>query len=166
MLSGKNSFGVYVSGKWIVNSRVVRGIMFPKGVCWLTFVTKQRACYRRRYSDTRTFYVTLRQWLQICMYLCFLKQVTDLPRVKNFNSVQPWKKRLQTTDCCKYSFTHSLWMQKCGLRRKNRCFCENWESPELWQQHINNTPLAEYMKATEGAIASFTLNEITKLSKA
>ena len=45
-------------------------------------------------------------------------------------------------------------------------FYENWENRELWQQHMNNTHLAEYMKATEGAVASFTLNEMTKLSKA
>ena len=42
-------------------------------------------------------------------------------------------------------------------------FYENWESRELWQEHMNNTHLAEYMKATEGAVASFTLNEMTKL---
>jgi quinol monooxygenase YgiN len=41
-------------------------------------------------------------------------------------------------------------------------FYENWESRELWQKHMNNTHLAEYMKATEGAVASFTLNEMTK----
>jgi quinol monooxygenase YgiN len=42
-------------------------------------------------------------------------------------------------------------------------FYENWESRELWQEHMNNTHLAEYMKATEGAVAAFTLNEMTKL---
>ena len=42
-------------------------------------------------------------------------------------------------------------------------FYENWESRELWQEHMNNTHLAEYMKATEGAVASFALNEMTKL---
>jgi len=41
-------------------------------------------------------------------------------------------------------------------------FYENWESRELWQEHMNNTHLAEYIKATEGAVASFTLNEMTK----
>jgi len=41
-------------------------------------------------------------------------------------------------------------------------FYENWESRELWQAHMNNTHLAEYMKTTEGAVASFTLNEMTK----
>ncbi|MBT8363058.1 MAG: antibiotic biosynthesis monooxygenase [Deltaproteobacteria bacterium] len=41
-------------------------------------------------------------------------------------------------------------------------FYENWESRELWQEHMNNAHLAEYMKATEGAVASFTLNEMTK----
>ena len=42
-------------------------------------------------------------------------------------------------------------------------FYENWESRELWQQHMGNTHLAEYMQATEGAVASFTLNEMTCL---
>ncbi|MEL6224956.1 MAG: putative quinol monooxygenase [Cyanobacteria bacterium J06627_8] len=42
-------------------------------------------------------------------------------------------------------------------------FYENWENRELWQTHMNNTHLVEYMKATEGAVASFTLNEMTKL---
>lgn len=42
-------------------------------------------------------------------------------------------------------------------------FYENWQSRELWQQHMSNTHLSEYMKATEGAVASFTLNEMTKL---
>jgi len=41
-------------------------------------------------------------------------------------------------------------------------FYENWESRELWQEHMNNTHLAEYVKATEGAVASFTVNEMTK----
>lgn len=41
-------------------------------------------------------------------------------------------------------------------------FYENWQNRELWQQHMSNTHLAEYMKATEGAVASFTLNEMTK----
>lgn len=40
-------------------------------------------------------------------------------------------------------------------------FYENWESRELWQTHMNAPHLAAYMKATEGAVADFTLNEMT-----
>jgi len=40
-------------------------------------------------------------------------------------------------------------------------FYENWTSRALWQQHMNNTHLAEYVKATEGAIEDFTLHEMT-----
>lgn len=40
-------------------------------------------------------------------------------------------------------------------------FYENWESRELWQQHMQNDHLAEYMKVTDGAVASFELNEMT-----
>ena len=42
-------------------------------------------------------------------------------------------------------------------------FYENWESRDLWQRHMGNTHLALYLQATEGAIASFTLNEMTKI---
>lgn len=40
-------------------------------------------------------------------------------------------------------------------------FYENWESRELWQTHMNNQHLKDYMAATEGAVAEFTLNEMT-----
>lgn len=40
-------------------------------------------------------------------------------------------------------------------------FHENWESRELWQVHMNNNHLAEYMKATDGAVEEFVLNEMT-----
>lgn len=43
-------------------------------------------------------------------------------------------------------------------------FYENWESRELWQTHIANTHLAAYMAATEGAVESFTLNEMTRIA--
>jgi len=42
-------------------------------------------------------------------------------------------------------------------------FYENWQSRELWQAHMDNTHIAEYAKATAGAVAAFTLNEMTKL---
>lgn len=41
-------------------------------------------------------------------------------------------------------------------------FFENWESRELWQTHMNAPHLAAYMQATEGAVAQFTLHEMTK----
>ncbi len=40
-------------------------------------------------------------------------------------------------------------------------FYENWSSRELWQQHMSNTHLQAYMKATNGAVEEFTLNEMT-----
>ena len=39
-------------------------------------------------------------------------------------------------------------------------FYENWESRELWQVHMSNQHLADYMAATAGAVAEFTLNEM------
>ena len=43
-------------------------------------------------------------------------------------------------------------------------FYENWKSRDLWQQHMRNTHLVEYMNATDGAIADFALNEMTNIS--
>lgn len=42
-------------------------------------------------------------------------------------------------------------------------FYENWASRELWQVHMNNQHLADYMNATEGCVTSFTLNEMTQI---
>jgi len=42
-------------------------------------------------------------------------------------------------------------------------FYENWQTRELWQTHMNNQHLADYMAATEGAVAEFTLNEMTAI---
>lgn len=43
-------------------------------------------------------------------------------------------------------------------------FYENWTSRELWQTHMNNQHLADYMAATEGCVTQFTLNEMTKIA--
>ncbi len=40
-------------------------------------------------------------------------------------------------------------------------FHENWESRELWQAHMENDHLAEYLKVTDGAVEEFILNEMT-----
>jgi len=42
-------------------------------------------------------------------------------------------------------------------------FYENWESRELWQTHMNNQHLQDYMAATEGAVEAFTVNEMTHI---
>ena len=43
-------------------------------------------------------------------------------------------------------------------------FYENWESRDLWQTHMSNTHLAEFNAATQGAVADFTLNEMTVIA--
>ena len=43
-------------------------------------------------------------------------------------------------------------------------FYENWETRELWQTHMENQHLADYMAATEGAVEEFILNEMTIIS--
>jgi quinol monooxygenase YgiN len=43
-------------------------------------------------------------------------------------------------------------------------FYENWESRELWQRHMANQHLQDYMTATDGAVEEFTLNEMAKIA--
>jgi quinol monooxygenase YgiN len=43
-------------------------------------------------------------------------------------------------------------------------FYEKWESRELWQAHMGNKHLSEYVAATEGAVEEFTVNEMTKIA--
>lgn len=42
-------------------------------------------------------------------------------------------------------------------------FYETWESRELWQAHMQAPHLAAYIKATDGSVASFVLNELHKI---
>jgi quinol monooxygenase YgiN len=42
-------------------------------------------------------------------------------------------------------------------------FYENWESRDLWLAHMENEHLKSYMAATEGAVASFVLNEMSRI---
>ena len=43
-------------------------------------------------------------------------------------------------------------------------FYENWQSRDLWQQHMGAPHLAAYMAATEGAVSNFVLNEMAKIA--
>ncbi len=42
-------------------------------------------------------------------------------------------------------------------------FFENWENQELWQAHMNNQHLADYMAATEGCVEEFTVNQMSHI---
>ncbi|MBN2445110.1 MAG: antibiotic biosynthesis monooxygenase [Phycisphaerae bacterium] len=43
-------------------------------------------------------------------------------------------------------------------------FYEIWESRELWQVHMKAPHLAGFSKATEGAIAEFTVAEMSRIA--
>jgi len=42
-------------------------------------------------------------------------------------------------------------------------FYENWETRALWQTHMKNAHLKAYLEATDGAVANFTLNEMSRV---
>ncbi len=43
-------------------------------------------------------------------------------------------------------------------------FYEIWSSREQWQTHMNSDHLKAYTRAIEGAVESFVLNEMSKVS--
>jgi quinol monooxygenase YgiN len=43
-------------------------------------------------------------------------------------------------------------------------FYENWESRELWQNHMNNNHLSEFSRNTENAIEEIKLFEMTSVN--
>lgn len=43
-------------------------------------------------------------------------------------------------------------------------FYENWESRELWQAHMGNQHLKDFMDATEGAVEDFKVSEMTQIA--
>lgn len=43
-------------------------------------------------------------------------------------------------------------------------FYENWESRDLWQTHMGNQHLRDYLTATEGAVDEFIVNEMTQIA--
>ena len=40
-------------------------------------------------------------------------------------------------------------------------FSENWENRALWRRHMESQHIADYARATSGAVASFDLSEMT-----
>ena len=42
-------------------------------------------------------------------------------------------------------------------------FFENWESSELWQDHMNNQHLKDFLSATDGAVEELALSEMTQI---
>ncbi len=42
-------------------------------------------------------------------------------------------------------------------------FYENWENKELWQKHMGNDHIAEYLKVTENSVEEFILHQLTPL---
>ena len=42
-------------------------------------------------------------------------------------------------------------------------FYENWESRELWQDHMGNHHLLDYLAVTEGAVEEFVISEMTAI---
>jgi quinol monooxygenase YgiN len=44
-------------------------------------------------------------------------------------------------------------------------FHESWTSRELWLTHMENQHLKDYLAATDGAVESFILNEMTEVAQ-
>ena len=38
---------------------------------------------------------------------------------------------------------------------------ENWQNKELWQKHMNNQPIKDFLKVTEGSVANITVHQMS-----
>lgn len=92
------------------------------------------------------------------MALTILAQVTALPNKEALVETE-LKKLVDPTraeaGCIQYD------LHKDNSNPGFFVFYETWESRDLWQTHMKAPHLATYMAATEGAVAEFTLNEMT-----
>ncbi|MRI35132.1 antibiotic biosynthesis monooxygenase [Endozoicomonas sp. OPT23] len=43
-------------------------------------------------------------------------------------------------------------------------FFENWETRDLWQDHMKTVHIEAYKQAVEGAVVSFVVHEMSKVS--
>lgn len=43
-------------------------------------------------------------------------------------------------------------------------FFENWETRDLWQDHMKTPHIEAYLKAVEGAVKSFEVKEMTRIA--
>lgn len=43
-------------------------------------------------------------------------------------------------------------------------FFKNWESRELWQDHMGNQHLKDYLAATEGSVEEFIVHEMNHIA--
>ncbi len=44
-------------------------------------------------------------------------------------------------------------------------FHETWENRDLWQAHMNNEPLQNFIKVTEGSLEDLTVKEMSLLEE-
>ena len=70
-------------------------------------------------------------------------------------------KLIEVTKAEKGCITHDLHQDNEDKHRF--LFYEIWETRALWQTHMANDHLADYLQATEGAIEEFSLNEMTHI---
>jgi quinol monooxygenase YgiN len=43
-------------------------------------------------------------------------------------------------------------------------FIETWENKELWQEHVENIPLQNFLKVTDGLLSDLTITQLSKIA--
>ena len=43
-------------------------------------------------------------------------------------------------------------------------FIETWETKELWQKHVENMPLQNFLKVTDGLLSDLTITQLSKIA--
>jgi quinol monooxygenase YgiN len=76
----------------------------------------------------------------------------ELVKAELFKLIAPTRKE---TGCINYQ------LHQDNANPAHFMFYETWQSRELWQTHMGQQHLKDYMAATDGAVEVFTLNEMS-----
>jgi quinol monooxygenase YgiN len=79
----------------------------------------------------------------------------ELVKAELFKLIEPTRKE---AGCVNYE------LHQDNANPSHFMFYETWQSRELWQAHMGNQHLKDYMAATDGAVDVFTLNEMSQVT--
>lgn len=83
------------------------------------------------------------------------KDKIDLVRNELVKLIEPTKRE---AGCIEYQ------LHQDNKHPEHFLFYENWESKALWEEHMQSQHLADYFKATEGAIDYFNADQMEKFN--
>jgi quinol monooxygenase YgiN len=92
--------------------------------------------------------------LTIVAHIEASKDQVDLVKSELLKLIEPTRKE---SGCMQYD------LHQDNGKPEILMFYETWETRELWQAHMNSDHLKAFLAATDGAIANFSVNEMSRI---